>query len=72
MWTIVPGTTASRTKGSRLLGRHVRDPAQADAADALAILLGGQGDDRLALDLPAPLALFRAADIGFVDLDRCR
>ena len=52
------------------VGRHVLDPAQADAADALAILLGGNRDDRLALDLPAPLALFRAAHIGFVDFDR--
>ena len=44
-------------------------PAQADATDALAFLLRCDGDDRLALDLAAPLALFRAADIGFVDLD---
>lgn len=57
-------------EGEQAPGRHVRDPAQADAADALAILLCGDGDDRLALDLAAPFALFRAPHIGFVDLDR--
>ena len=49
---------------------HVLDPAQADAADALAVLLGGNRDNGLALDLPAPLVLFRAAHIGFVRFHR--
>src|SRR5208337_2045698 len=50
--------------------RHVLDPAQSDAADALAALLGCNRDNGFALDLSAPFVLFRAANIGFVDLDR--
>ena len=51
-------------------GGHVLDPVEANAADALAVLLGCDRNDGLALDLSAPFVLFRAADVGFVDLDR--
>lgn len=57
-------------EGQQAVRRYVLDPAQSDAADALAALLGCNRDNGFALDLSAPFVLFRAANIGFVDLDR--
>jgi virulence-associated protein VagC len=45
-------------------GGHILDPMEANAADALAVLLGCDRNDGLALDLSAPFVVFRATDVG--------
>jgi len=58
-------------EGAQAVPGHILDAPKA-AADAAASLLGRHHNDGLGLDFPASLALFRAADIGFVDLDGAR
>ena len=50
-------------------GGDILDAPQADAPDSAAVFLCCDHNDGLFLDLAAPLALFRASNVGFVDLD---
>src|SRR5450759_4101101 len=50
-------------------GGDILDAPQADAPDSTAVFLCCDHNDGLFLDLAAPLALFRASNVGFVDLD---
>ena len=59
-------------EGKEAVCRDICDTLEADPAKPSAILLGRYGDDGLALGFSASRALFRAANIGFVNLDRTR
>src|ERR1019366_6173840 len=50
-------------------GGDTVDAPQADAPDSTAVFLCRDHNDGLFLDLATPLALFRASNVGFVDLD---
>ncbi len=50
--------------------RDISDLLKADAAKPPAVLLDCYGDDGLALGFSASRTLFRATNIGFINLDR--
>ena len=52
--------------------RDISDLLKADAAKPPAVLLDCYGDDGLALGFSASRTLFRATNIGFINLDRTR
>jgi hypothetical protein len=56
-------------EGKQAVCRDIPDMLKADAAEPPAILLGCYGDDGLALGFSASRARFRAANIGFVNLN---
>jgi len=59
-------------EGEQAVRRHVLDAPKADSADAATTFFSRHRDNGLGLGFPSPLALFGAADIGFVDLDCAR
>ena len=64
-----PGRHGILDEGKKAVRGHVLDAPKADPADAATPLLGRHRDDGLCFGFPAPLSLFGAADIGFVNLD---
>src|SRR3990172_694201 len=64
-----PGFYGTLDEGKEAVRRDIPDALKADSAKPTAVLLGCHRDDRLVLGVPASLALFRAANIGFVNLD---
>ncbi len=67
-----PGRHGILDEGKKAVRGHVLDAPKADPTDTPTALFGGHCDNGLGLDSPAVLALFPAADIGFVDLDGAR
>ena len=64
-----PGRHGILDEGKKAVRGHVLNAPKADPADAATPLLGRHRDDGLCFGFPAPLSLFGAADIGFVNLD---
>src|SRR5208283_88293 len=59
-------------EGKQAICRDISDLLKADAAKPPAVLLDCYGDDGLALGFSASRTLFRATNIGFINLDRTR
>ena len=65
-----PALHSALDEGKASICRDISDLLKADAAKPPAVLLDCYGDDGLALGFSASRTLFRASNIGFVQLDR--
>src|SRR5579864_9641063 len=64
-----PGRHRTLNEGKKAVCGDILDAPKADAAGATAILLGCDRDDGLVIGFSPSRALFRAADISFINLD---
>jgi len=53
----------------KAFGGNILDAFESDASDCASVFLCRDHDDGLFLDLAAPPALFRAANVGFIDFN---
>ena len=67
-----PALHSALDEGKQAVCRDISDLLKADAAKPPAVLLDCYGDDGLALGFSASRTLFRATNIGFINLDRTR
>src|SRR5580700_8989230 len=67
-----PALHSALDEGKQTVCRDISDLLKADAAKPPAVLLDCYGDDGLALGVSASRSLFRATNIGFINLDRTR
>src|SRR5208337_3146623 len=67
-----PALHSALDEGKQAVCRDIFDLLKADAAKPPAVLLDCYGDDGLALGFSASRTLFRATNIGFINLDRTR
>src|SRR5271166_7147765 len=67
-----PALHSALDEGKQTVCRDISDLLKADAAKPPAVLLDCYGDDGLALGFSASRTLFRAINIGFINLDRTR
>src|SRR5271165_1276976 len=67
-----PALNSALDEGKQAVCRDIFDLLKADAAKPPAVLLDCYGDDGLALGFSASRTLFRATNIGFINLDRTR
>ena len=67
-----PALHSALDEGKQTVCRDISDLLKADAAEGPAVLLDCYGDDGLALGFSASRTLFRATNIGFINLDRTR
>ena len=67
-----PALHSALDEGKQTVCRDISDLLKADAAKPPAVLLDCYGDDGLALGFSASRTLFRATNIGFINLDRTR